>query len=346
MAKQYKLAIIGFGNVGQGLAQIICDKYEFLKDRFGTDIRIVAVCDLLKGSVANPEGLNPQTLLDCLARDGDFRSVDASSSGWNAQQTIRNSGADVLVELAYTDLSTGEPSLSHVKQALKQGMHVSMTNKGPVALHFPALRKMAARNGVQIGIEGTVMSGTPALNLGSEMLLAAGITRIQGILNGTTNYILGEMEAGAQYAVALSKAQELGYAEADPTGDVDGHDAAAKVVILGNLLMDLSITLSDVNCTGISHLTPADIDKAKSEDCCWKLIGTVEKSANSFIASVKLKKIKNGHPLSAISGATNAITYSTKLLGDVTLVGPGAGRMETGYAVIQDILAFHKNVNN
>jgi len=341
--KQYKLAIIGFGNVGQGLAQILCEKQGFLKQHFGADISIVAVCDLLKGSVADPSGIDAQLLLDSLAEDGDLRSIKAPQTGWDAQETIAKSGADILVELAYTDLKTGEPALSHVKQALNQGMHVSMTNKGPVALHFPELRKIAADNGVQIGIEGTVMSGTPSLYLGGEMLLAAGITRIQGILNGTTNYILGEMEAGAEYEVALSQAQQLGYAEADPTGDVEGHDAAAKVVILGNLFMGLSLTIADIDRTGISQLTSEDIDLAKANKCRWKLIGALEKTVQGYSASVKPQMIENTHPLAAISGATNAITYTTELLGDVTLVGPGAGRMETGYAVIQDILTIHKN---
>jgi len=343
MIKQYKLAIIGFGNVGQGLAQILSEKHNFLSERFGVDIKIVAVCDLYKGSLFDPDGLAPKVLLEHLESDGDLKGIMAPYTGWNAQDTIEKSDADILIELAYTDLTTGEPALSHVKQALNKGMHVSMTNKGPVALHFPQLRKIAAKNNVQIGIEGTVMSGTPSLYLGGEMLLAAGITKIQGILNGTTNYILGEMEAGADYQAALSQAQELGYAEVDPTGDVDGHDAAAKVVILGNLFMDLALTLNDVDCTGISQITAADIQKASVENAHWKLIGTVEKTDSGYIASVKPEMISNEHPLAAISGATNAITYSTQTVGDITLIGPGAGRMETGYAVIEDILAIHKN---
>lgn len=344
--KQYKLAIIGFGNVGQGLAQILSEKQRFLGQHFGVDISIVAVCDLLKGSVADPGGLDPQMLLDSLAEDGNLRGINARQTGWDAQETIAKSGADILIELAYTDLKTGEPALSHVKQALNQGMHVSMTNKGPVALHFPELIKIAAANSVQIGIEGTVMSGTPALYLGGEMLLAAGITRIQAILNGTTNYILGEMEAGAGFEAALSQAQQLGYAEADPTGDVEGHDAAAKVVILGNLLMGLSITIDDVDCTGISHLTSEDIEIAKANNCRWKLIGALEKTEGGYRAYVKPQMLENTHPLASISGATNAITYTTELMGDITLVGPGAGRMETGYAVIEDILAIHKKSNH
>lgn len=343
MSKLYKLAIIGFGNVGQGLTKILSDKYELLNERFGVEIRIVAVCDLYKGSVADPDGLDPNMLLSSIKSKGDLKSLDVKYTGWNAKETIDNSGADILIELAYTDLKTGEPALSHVKQALNNGMHVSMTNKGPVALAFPELREIAKKNNVQIGIEGTVMSGTPSLALGNEMLLAAGITKIQGILNGTTNYILGEMEAGLDYQVALTQAQELGYAEADPTGDVDGHDAAAKVVILGNLFMDLALTLSDVDCTGISQISTKDVAKAAAQNTHWKLIGTVAKKDTGFIASVKPEMVTKDHPLASISGATNAITYSTELLGDITLIGPGAGRLETGYAVIEDILSIHKN---
>ncbi len=343
MNKQYKLAIIGFGNVGQGLAKILVDRQGLLEEKFGLKILIVAVCDLHKGSIADPEGLDPNELLSHIEKYGDINKIQSKFSGWNSEETIAKSGADILVELAYTDLTTGEPALSHVKQALSNGMHVSMTNKGPVALAFPELRKIAADNNVQIGIEGTVMSGTPTLSLGNEMLLAAGITKIQGILNGTTNYILCEMEKGLEYQTALKQAQELGYAEADPSGDVNGHDASAKVVILGNLFMDLALILSDIDCTGIAKITAKDIEHATEQNKHWKLIGTVEKTKTGFIASVKPEMIAKEHPLASISGATNAITYTTELLGDITLIGPGAGRLETGYAVIEDILSIHKN---
>ncbi|MDP7591380.1 MAG: homoserine dehydrogenase [Litorilituus sp.] len=341
--KKYKLAIIGFGNVGQGLIKIIRDKNLLIQKTFGVELSIVAICDIYNGSLYNPDGLDPQILLSDFDMYGDLKSTAAVVKGWNAIETIDNSGADILVELAFTDLKSGEPALSHVKHALNNGMHVSMTNKGPVALHFPELKKLACENGVEIGIEGTVMSGTPAIALGSEMLLAAGITKIQGILNGTTNYILGEMSAGADYNDALTKAQELGYAEADPTGDVEGYDAAAKVVILGNLFMDLSLTLNDIYREGISQITKKDIVNAHNNNKYWKLIGTVKKTNDGFIASVKPEMISNEHPLASITGATNAITYSTELLGDITLIGPGAGRIETGYAVIEDILSIHKN---
>ena len=337
---KYKLALIGFGNVGQGLAEILAEKSQLLNEKFNTDIQIVAVCDLYKGSIANPAGFDPRALLDHVLDQGDLKKFPAPNKGWNAIETIENSGANVLVELAYTDLKTGEPALSHITRALELGMNVSTSNKGPAALHFPELLELSKANGGQIGVEGTVMSGTPALALGMKMLAAAGVNRIQGILNGTTNYILGEMEAGADYADALQDAQAKGFAEADPTGDVDGHDAAAKVVILANLVMGQAMTMADVSCEGISGISSEHIRAAQAENQRWKLIGTLEKDNGVIQGSVKPVRLDAAHPLYGINGATNAITYSTDLLGDITLIGPGAGRIETGYAIIGDILSF------
>lgn len=188
------------------------------------------------------------------------------------------------------------------------------------------------------------MSGTPALRLGMELLGGAGIRRVQGILNGTTNYILTQMESGAAYEAALAEAQAKGYAEADPSGDVEGHDAAGKVVILANLLLGLPLTMEDVACEGITGLTPEDIRAAQEAGERWKLIGLVERTDEGHRASVKPTRLPLAHPLASVSGATNAITYTTDLLGDVTLVGPGAGRVETGYALLGDVLGIHRKV--
>jgi len=337
---EYNLALIGFGNVGQGLAEILSKKAPLLREKFDADIRIVAICDLYKGSIADPNGFDPQALLDHINEKGDLKEFPAPDKGWDARETIENSGANVLVELSLTDLKTGEPALSHMIQALESGMNLSTTNKGPAALHFPKLLELSKAYGGEIGVEGTVMSGTPTLALGMNMLAAAGVTRVQGILNGTTNYILGEMENGADYADALKDAQAKGYAEADPAGDVDGHDAAAKVVILANLVMGQSMTMEDVSCIGISGLTRAQIQSAQAENQRWKLIGTLENVNGRIQGSVKPVKLDATHPLYGVSAATNAITYSTDLLGDITLIGPGAGRIETGYAIIGDILSF------
>ncbi len=338
----YRLALIGFGNVGQGFAQILRDEGADLAQQYGARFQIVAVSDLLKGSVHDPKGIDPAALLDAVAATGKLDRISAPDRAWNALQTIERSNADIVIELSYTDLKTGEPAISHLRRALELGKHVVTTNKGPIALKYPELKALAEKNKVEIGAEGTVMSGTPSLRLAQELLSAARIRKIQGIVNGTTNYILTQMEAGATYAAALKDAQAKGYAEADPAGDVEGYDAAVKVVIMANLLMDQSLTLADVDRQGITQLTPADISEAKAAGERWKLIGRVEAIGHKISASVKPTRLPVAHPLASVGGATNAITFSTDLLGDVTLVGPGAGRIETGYAIIGDLLAIHR----
>jgi homoserine dehydrogenase len=337
-----RLALIGFGNVGQGFAQILSEHGADYEKEFGLKLQIVAVSDMLKGSLYNPAGLDPAALLEAIRAHGSLDIVPAPYHGWDALRTITESNADVVVELSYTDLKTGEPALTHLRHALSKHKHVVTTNKGPVALRYAELRALAEANGVQLGVEGTVMSGTPVLRMAKELLSAARIIRLQGIINGTTNYILSQMESGATYASALADAQARGYAEADPTGDVEGFDAAGKVVILANLLMGGELAMADVDRTGISRLTPADIAAAAASGERWKLIGKVERVEDKLVASVRPTRLPIAHPLASVGGATNAITFTTELLGDVTIVGPGAGRLETGYALVGDLLAMNR----
>ena len=340
----YRLALIGFGNVGQGFTQIIKERGELLTQQFGVCFQIVAVCDVLKGSVYDHSGLDPDVLLKSILDTGTFDSASAPLCGWDAFTTISESNADIIVELSYTDLKTAEPAFSHLRYALELGKHVVTTNKGPIALYYHELQALAQARGIQIGMEGTVMSGTPALHLGQDLLAAAGIRCIQGIVNGTTNYILTQMGDGATYAAALAEAQARGYAETDPTGDVEGYDAAAKMVILANLLMGTSLSLSDVDRAGITHLTTQDFTIAQARRQVWKLIGCIERNDGDIAVSVHPMCLPITHPLASVSGATNALTFTTDLLGDVTLIGPGAGRLETGYALVCDLLAIHRKL--
>jgi len=340
-----KLAIIGFGNVGQGLAKILLDKNKFYRERFNSDFSIVAVCDLYKGSIYNPKGLRIDDLLETVATGESLENLDAPEKGWNALTTIKQCNADIIIELAYTDLKTGQPALDHMTASFESGKHFVTTNKGPVALHYKTLKSLSEKHNLLAGIEGTVMSGTPSLNLGNDSLVAANIQSIEGILNGTTNYMLMRMEAGLDYDSALKEAQDKGFAEADPSGDVDGYDAAAKVVILANMLMDADLSMCDVDLTGMSTLSMDDISQAKASGECWKVLGHVNKTDNgAFEAWVKPVKVANSHPLASVSGAMNAITYSTELMGKVTLIGAGAGRIETGYAVVEDIIKIAKHM--
>jgi homoserine dehydrogenase len=342
MAKMVRLGLIGFGNVGQGLAQILRDSGAEYARSLGLNIKIVAVADALKGCAYDPQGLDAEALLDKVTRDGSLKGLPGEKPSWDALTMIAECNADVIVEMSYTDLKTGQPATAHLMEALKFKKHVVTTNKGPVALHYGQLEELAHRNGVQIGVEGTVMSGTPTLRLARELLAAAHITRVQGILNGTTNYILTQMESGMGYADALADAQKLGYAEADPTGDVEGFDAAGKVVILARLLMNEQIGMDDVDRSGITHLTIEDINAAKAAGERWKLIGRLERVDGKLAASVKVQRLPLSHPLAGVSGASNAVHFTTDYVGEVTLIGPGAGRLPTGYAVLEDILAIYR----
>jgi homoserine dehydrogenase len=183
------------------------------------------------------------------------------------------------------------------------------------------------------------MSGTPSFNIFEGPLAGCNVESIRGILNGTTNFILTEMEKGLDYEQALKEAQKLGYAEADPTMDVEGLDAAAKLVILVNTIFDMDIKLSDVKRKGITSIKISDVKDALNTGKRIKLIAKAEKINNKILAEVSPQLIPLSDPLANIMGVMNAITFKTDCLGDITIVGPGAGKRATGYALISDMIA-------
>jgi len=334
-----RIALIGFGTVGQGLAEILIEKKLELQDKYGYEFDIVGISDIAYGTVYNPDGLDIVAMLETAKSKKKF-STDVKE--WDSLTLIKESNATVVCEMAFTDLKTGEPAISHCKAAFETGKHIVTSNKGPAALAYGELLEIADKNGVQFLIEGTVMSGTPVINLMDGPLAGCTISAARGILNGTTNYILTRMEEGMSYEEALKKAQELGYAEADPTGDVEGYDARGKVTILANAVMDADLKIGDVSCKGITKITLEDIAKAKAENSRWKLIGSVKKEGSKVIASVAPEKLPLSHPLAGVMGATNAMTFTTDLLGDVSIVGPGAGRKETGFSILTDLLKIQR----
>lgn len=347
MTTTHRLALIGFGTVGQGLAEILLQKGDVLGQRYGVRFQVVAISDLMKGNLYHPSGLDLEEALAAVRRTGMLDGYPASPGlrqDWDSLTSIQQSNADTIVEVSWTDVQTGQPAISHVRAAFESGKHAVLTNKGPVALAYRELAELAKARQVQFRFEGTVMSGTPVIRLARTNLAGCEISEIRGILNGTTNFILTQMEAGQGYADALAEAQRLGYAEADPTADVEGWDAVGKVVILANVLMDGNLAIGEVERTGVSGLTIDDVQAARVAGERWKLIGHAWKEGDLTRASVGPTRVPVNHPLAGVGGATNAITFTTDLLGDVTLVGPGAGRLETGYAVLGDLLDIAGNV--
>ncbi|MCX8169735.1 MAG: homoserine dehydrogenase, partial [Candidatus Methanomethyliaceae archaeon] len=213
---------------------------------------------------------------------------------------------------------------------------VITTNKGPVALYYRELKELAKKRGAFFKFKGTVMSGTPSFNLIEGPLAGCYIESIRGILNGTTNFILSEMERGMSYEEALREAQRLGYAEADPTMDVEGLDAVAKLAILCNVIFDLDLKPKEIPRKGISSITLEDVKESLSKGKRIKLIARAEKIEGKLIAEVKPIKLSLTDPLANIMGVMNAISFKTDCLGEITVIGPGAGRRATGYAILSD----------
>jgi homoserine dehydrogenase len=332
-----RLLLLGFGTVGQGLAELLIEKKGVLGQDYGLDVKVVGIADMLKGSVYNPDGVDLGQALE-LVTGGKKISDLAGAFDGDALAMIEKAEADMMVEATYTDIKTGQPATSHIRAALSKGMHVTTTNKGPTALFFDELNQLAREKGVKFLYEGTVMSGSPMLNLVRETLAGCVISEVKGILNGTTNYILTRMEEGLAYEDALKKAQELGYAEAVPDADVLGWDALAKVTIIANAIFGVKAKPDQFPCEGITGITADAIVDAKGRGKRYKLIGKVWREGDAVKASVSPEEIDLSHPLAGVMGGTNAVTFTTDVLGEVTIVGPGAGRAETGYSALIDVI--------
>ncbi|WP_231443642.1 homoserine dehydrogenase [Brevibacterium zhoupengii] len=336
----YDLALVGFGGVNQALARLIVDGPERF-DRLGFRLRIVGISDLFRGTLVNPNGIDLASVFR-LGPGESFSILAGGDDSIDNERFIRQSTAQIVVEATFTNPLDGEPAATHVRTALESGKHVTTTNKGPVALYGRELNTLAEENGVLFAYEGSVVSGTPVISLAHERLSGATIRGVQGILNGTCNYVLGRMEDGLDLEAAISEAQGHGYAEADPTADIGGSDVQLKVSILANELLDANLDPSDVDTTGIDAITRGDIETAAAEGKKWKLIGSVSRSeAGTLVARVQPVALSADHPLAGIAGATNAVTFDTDLLGQVTISGPGAGRVETAYALVSDIISIH-----
>ncbi|WP_295034801.1 homoserine dehydrogenase [uncultured Microbacterium sp.] len=336
---RHDLALIGFGGVNRALAEIIHSRGAALADDLGFELRVVAITDLRLGSLMQADGIDLGAVF-ALAEGATFARMPGGAAVPQNDFVIRSTTADIVVEATFTNPVDGEPAVSHVRAALESGKSVTTTNKGPVALAGAELRRIAEEHGARFEHEGAVMSGTPVLRFASDMLRGIRISGVEGILNGTSNFVLGRMEAGATLAEAVAEAQALGYAEADPTADIEGSDVQLKVVILANEILGAEITTADVVRRGISAISPEDIAAAAAEGRRWKLIGSAVRTDDGRVtASVEPVALPLAHPLAGVSGATNAVSFDTDLLGAVTVSGPGAGRMETAYALLSDIIA-------
>jgi len=332
-----RIILCGFGVVGQSLVKLFDSRSEDLYAKYGLKPRIVGVFDS-KGSAVSSSGLELRKLVEVKKKFGTVKNYAETKNSWSGIEMLKNIEADVLIETTASNYKDAEPGMSHIITAMKKGMHVISVNKGPLALAFPSLMELATYNQVVFKFSGTVGGGTPILDYAKNSLRGERITSFAGILNGTTNYILSNMTTGLSFEEALKDAKNKGYVEADESLDLDGLDAAAKLVILANWIMGMKVTLPDIDCTGIRKVTTDDIKKAAKSNCSIKLISSCNKKL-----IVEPKEISNNDPL-CVNGTLNAIAFTSEHSGTQTIIGKGAGGTETASSILRDLLDIRKEI--
>jgi len=314
------VAVLGGGTVGTQVARLLTDRDTDLHIRMGTSLKLtkVAVRDLSKA-----------------------RDIDASYLSDDAM-AVATSGADIVVEL----IGGIEPAKSLIMAAIKAGSSVVTANKALLASDGASLYAAAEAEGVDIFFEASVAGAIPIVRVLQESLSGDHVTKIMGIVNGTTNYILTKMEEdGASFADALKEAQALGYAESDPTADVEGHDAASKAAILAELAFHTHVTREDVFCEGITNVSIEDIRAAKNMGCVIKLLAIAERMPDDsgVIVRVHPTMVPKEHPLASVRDAFNAVFVETEAAGELMFYGRGAGGAPTASAVLGDVVVAARN---
>lgn len=346
--KTSRFALIGVGNIGQRFLQILADKQQALRTRYGLQLVLVAAVDS-GGAALSDAGLDIHEVLR-LKQGGD--SVAAyprhGTRGLTVLNALDQAEADLLIELSPTNLQHGEPGLSAITWALAHGMDVVTANKGPLVLAYQRLAALATERHKSLLFSAAVAGGLPTVNIGRRDLAGARVLRVEGVFNSTTNYILLRMsEDGLSFEEALSKAQRAGVAEADPSLDIDGWDAANKLVIVANSVLGMPATLDDVSVQGIRGIRRDDLLQARERGHAIKLLVTAELAADSssaadalphYALAVRPTELPLEHPLARLSRWQMGVVYTTDIMGVITAIIEDEGTTATAGAVLRDVI--------
>ena len=333
-----RILLVGVGNVGRSFLRLVGRGAEGLRKIYGLNLRILAAAD--RGGVAlSSDGLKPDEILRIKSLKGTVAALKPyGRPGMRILDVLDELEADILIDATPTNIVDGEPSYSIIKGAFAHGINVVTVSKGALALGLPALKELAYHKGVILRFSGSVGGGLPILEFAKECTLGDRIKSIQGILNGTTNYILTRMEEGLSLSEALREAQEKGYAERDPTLDIKGYDTAAKLVILANEALNLKVTLNDVKIDGIEEVDEDWVGTAPRRDMAVRLLGIVDDELR-----VQPTEIPASDPL-AVKYALNAISFNAENSGRHVIIGKGAGGVETATAILRDLIYIKRNL--
>ena len=337
---EYKLALLGFGNVGQAFIELLLEKGEDLAEDPGLGFRVVGIASGSHGRAIDPQGLPLQEVLDAYRRG---KSLDGFSQKpiQDSEEFIQSCQADVLLESTPVDYQTGEPALSYLRSALEAGMHAITANKGPLVHGYHELTSLAKKAGRSFFFESAVMDGAPVFSIARCGLPGAAVQGFSGILNSTTNLILSRMGEGETQEEAISYAQSIGIAETDPSGDVDGWDAAVKVAALATVLMDIPLLPDQIDRTGIRGLTPDLIQDASEQGKRWKLICEAKLDPDSprgLYAVVHPVMVDHSSIFYHVSGTSSVVEIYSDVLEKLTLIEGDPSPRTTAYGLLADTL--------
>ena len=335
--KTFKLLLLGFGNVGQALARLLLEKRSELEQRYSIRFLVTAVATRTHGRALNPDGLDLEKALAIMESGHSLDELSPSAAPLDSLELIRASGADVMFENTPVNYNDGQPAISYIETALKNNMQAITANKGTVVHGYSYLQALAAEHGVKFFFESTVMDGVPIFS-SFRQLPVMGLTSIWGILNATTNLVLSRLEAGDSFDEAVRYSQEIGIAETDPSGDIDGWDAAVKVAALITVLMDHPFTPDMVERTGIRSITPEMIAKAKAEGKRYKLVAHAWKEGEEIKARVSPELVSSNSILYNINGTTTIVQFESDVLGKLSFIEEDLGPRTTAYGLLADFV--------
>ena len=335
--KIYKLVLIGFGNVGQALARLLLEKRSELRDRYSIRFIVTAVATGTHGRALNANGLDLERALEIMQSSGSLDELSPLPASTDNLELIKTSGADVMFENTPVSYKDGQPAISHIETALENGMHAFTANKGSVVHGYRRLHALAANHGLKFFFESTVMDGAPVF-ASFRQLPALNLSSIWGVLNATTNLILSRMEAGDSFDEALKHSQQIGIAETDPSGDIEGWDAAVKLSAMITVLMDHPFTPDMVNRTGIGSITPKMIAEAKAEGKRYKLVAHAWKEGEQVKAKVSPELVGTDSVLYNISGTTSIVQFESDVLGKLSFIEKDLGTRTTAYGLLADFI--------
>ena len=336
--QEINLAFLGYGNVGQALSRLLLEKQEELKREYGITWKVVGIATANHGITIAPKGLDLTKALHTIETGGNLSTLSTLSVASNSFGFIRACGADVLFENSPVDYESGQPAIDHIKLALEMGMHAITANKGPVVHAYQSLKELAQSKDRAFHFESVVMDGAPVFSMWREALPGANLISFKGVLNSTTNLILTLMEEGKTFEESVTYAQEIGIAETDPSGDIDGWDAAIKVAALVTVLMGIPLKPHQVNRKGIRDITRDVIQKNLEVGRRWKLICEAHREGNQVRASVQPQVIDSRDPLYYVMGTSSAVTFQSDVLGALTLTEEDPGTHTTAYGLLADFI--------